>query len=187
AGRSGVSTDSGWNWTPSTGSSRWRTAITSPSSQVAEISSSSGTRAAASEWYRPASNAGGRPAKRPTPSWCTGLALPWTSRRAKPISPPKASTIAWWPRQTPSGGSRGRLGSVDCGLERGELAQALVVLGRRLRVGDDPRARLEMRHAGGEHDRPDRDAGVKAKPRNGVADRPSVRPAAEALELGDQL
>ena len=34
----GVSTDSGWNWTPSTGSSRWRTAITSPSGAVAEIS-----------------------------------------------------------------------------------------------------------------------------------------------------
>ena len=31
----GVSTDSGWNWTPSTGSSRWRTPITSPSAQVA--------------------------------------------------------------------------------------------------------------------------------------------------------
>ena len=28
---SGVSTDSGWNWTPSIGSSRWRTPITSPS------------------------------------------------------------------------------------------------------------------------------------------------------------
>ena len=31
SGPSGVSTDSGWNWTPSIGSSRWRTAITSPS------------------------------------------------------------------------------------------------------------------------------------------------------------
>ena len=30
SGPTGVSTDSGWNWTPSTGSSRWRTAITSP-------------------------------------------------------------------------------------------------------------------------------------------------------------
>ena len=34
-------------------------------------------------------------------------ALPWTSRRAGPTSPPKASTIAWWPRQTPSVGTRG--------------------------------------------------------------------------------
>ena len=49
-GPSGVSTDSGWNCTPSTRSVRWRTAITSPSSVVAEISSSSGTVFAASEW-----------------------------------------------------------------------------------------------------------------------------------------
>ena len=38
-----VSTDSGWNWTPSTGSSRCRTAITSPSSLVAETVRQSGT------------------------------------------------------------------------------------------------------------------------------------------------
>ncbi len=50
AGPSGVSTDSGWNCTPSTGSSRWRTPITSPSSLVAVTSSASGTRVAASEW-----------------------------------------------------------------------------------------------------------------------------------------
>src|SRR5262249_54968364 len=50
AGPCGVSTDSGWNWMPSTGSSRWRTAITSPSSVVAHTSSESGTRVAASEW-----------------------------------------------------------------------------------------------------------------------------------------
>jgi hypothetical protein len=49
AAPSGVSTDSGWNWMPSTGRSRWRTAITSPSSVVAHTSSSFGTRAAASE------------------------------------------------------------------------------------------------------------------------------------------
>ena len=45
-----VSTDSGWNWTPSTGSSRWRTPITSPSSLVADTVRQSGTRVAASEW-----------------------------------------------------------------------------------------------------------------------------------------
>ena len=50
AGPSGVSTDSGWNWTPSTHSSRCRTAITSPSALVADTSRSSGTRVAASEW-----------------------------------------------------------------------------------------------------------------------------------------
>ena len=37
-----------------------------------------------------------------------GLALPWTSSRAQPTSPPKTSTIAWWPRQTPSVGIVGR-------------------------------------------------------------------------------
>ena len=47
---SGVSTDSGWNCTPSIGSSRWRTAITSPSAAVAETSKTSGTDVAASEW-----------------------------------------------------------------------------------------------------------------------------------------
>ena len=50
AGPTGVSTDSGWNCTPSIGSSRWRTAITSPSSAYAVGSSSSGSRVAASEW-----------------------------------------------------------------------------------------------------------------------------------------
>src|SRR5262249_663241 len=46
----GVRTDSGWNCTPSIGSSRWRTAITSPSAAVAETSSESGSEVAASEW-----------------------------------------------------------------------------------------------------------------------------------------
>ena len=50
SGPTGVSTDSGWNWTPSIGSSGWRTAMTSPSAAVAEISSTSGIRVAASEW-----------------------------------------------------------------------------------------------------------------------------------------
>src|SRR5205823_6321270 len=47
AGPSGVSTDSGWNCTPTIGSSRWRTAITSPSSAYAVGSRSSGKRVAA--------------------------------------------------------------------------------------------------------------------------------------------
>ena len=50
AGPSGVSTDSGWNWTPTIGNVRWRTAITSPSSANAVGCSSSGIRVAASEW-----------------------------------------------------------------------------------------------------------------------------------------
>ena len=45
-----VSTDSGWNCTPSTGSVRCRTPITSPSSARADTSSSSGMRDAESEW-----------------------------------------------------------------------------------------------------------------------------------------
>ena len=45
-----VSTDSGWNCTPSTGSVRCLTPITSPSSDRADTSSSSGMRVAASEW-----------------------------------------------------------------------------------------------------------------------------------------
>ena len=46
----GVSTDSGWNWTPSAGSSRWRTPITT-SPYVALSSSSSGSSGSAtSEW-----------------------------------------------------------------------------------------------------------------------------------------
>ncbi len=39
------------------------------------------------------------------------------------------------------------LGEVDRGLERGELAQALLVLGRRVGVGDDACARLQVRDA----------------------------------------
>ncbi len=48
-GPSGVRTLSGWNWTPSIGSARWRTPITSPSGVRAVTSRSSGTRIAASE------------------------------------------------------------------------------------------------------------------------------------------
>ena len=45
----GVSTDSGWNWTPSIGNFVCRTAITSPSGARADTSSESGSRVAASE------------------------------------------------------------------------------------------------------------------------------------------
>ena len=50
AGPRGVSTDSGWNWTPCTERSRWRTPITSPSVVRAVTSSAAGTSSAASEW-----------------------------------------------------------------------------------------------------------------------------------------
>ena len=49
AGPSGVSTLSGWNCTPSIGSSRWRTPITSPSAVWEVTTSPSGTSVAASE------------------------------------------------------------------------------------------------------------------------------------------
>ena len=44
--------DSGWNWTPSTASVRWRSPITTPSAVVAVTSSSSGTEAGVTtrEW-----------------------------------------------------------------------------------------------------------------------------------------
>src|SRR5712691_799997 len=47
-----VRIDSGWNWTPSTGSRRWRRPMISPSSAQAVTSSASGTvsRRTASEW-----------------------------------------------------------------------------------------------------------------------------------------
>src|SRR5690606_16622532 len=44
------STGSGWTCTPSSGSERWRTPITVPSSARAVTSSSAGTVSAASEW-----------------------------------------------------------------------------------------------------------------------------------------
>ena len=50
SGPSGVRTLSGWNWTPSIGSSRWRTPITSPSGVRAVTSSSAGTLSTAREW-----------------------------------------------------------------------------------------------------------------------------------------
>ena len=45
-----VSTDSGWNWTPSAGSSRWRTAITISSAEALRSSSSGSSGSATSEW-----------------------------------------------------------------------------------------------------------------------------------------
>ena len=56
--------------------------------------------------------------------------------------------------------SRG-LREVESRLERGELAQALLVLRVGAGVGDDARAGLQVRDAVVEHDRADRDAGVE--------------------------
>ena len=46
----GVSTDSGWNWTPSAGRSRWRTAITTPPPRAVTVSASGSSGSATSEW-----------------------------------------------------------------------------------------------------------------------------------------
>jgi hypothetical protein len=61
------------------------------------------------------------------------------------------------------------------------------VLEIRARVGDDPGAGLQQRHAVVQHDRPDRDAGVHRAAGEDIADGTGVRPAPVALELGDDL
>jgi hypothetical protein len=89
------------------GSSRCRSAITIPDGVRPVTSSSAGTEpdSTASEWYRVAVNGEGSPASTPTPSWTTWLVLPCSSSGARTTTPPKASAMAWCPRQTPSTGS----------------------------------------------------------------------------------
>ena len=58
-----------------------------------------------------------------------------------------------------------RLREVDGRLDRCELAQALLVLGRGIGVGDDARAGLQVRNVVVEDDRPDRDARVEVSSR----------------------
>ena len=48
----------------------------------------------------------GRPSKSAVPSWWIGLVLPCMGFGARTTRPPKASPIAWWPRQTPRMGRR---------------------------------------------------------------------------------
>src|SRR5262249_5732001 len=76
---SGVRTDSGWNWTPKTGLPRTASPMTRPSSVRAVTARSPGRLSSRTirEWYRPAGNGLGRPAKSPVPSWRTGELLPW--------------------------------------------------------------------------------------------------------------
>src|SRR5579872_6704266 len=106
-----VSTDSGWNCTPHTGCSTWRTAWISVSSSldVASISSDSGrvARSTINEWYRITSNGDGSPAKSPVPSCTMRDILPCITRAARTTRPPYASPMAWWPRHTPSVGITG--------------------------------------------------------------------------------
>ena len=70
---------------------------------------------------------------------------------------------------------------------RRQLAQALLVLGCRVGVRDDARARLEVGDAVTHDRRPERDARVHGAVRERVEDGAAVRAAPEALELGDQL
>ncbi len=52
AGPLGVRSDSGWNWTPSTGRVRWRSPMITPSEVAAVTSSTAGTDAGSTtrEW-----------------------------------------------------------------------------------------------------------------------------------------
>ena len=68
-----------------------------------------------------------------------------------------------------------RLRELDRALERGELVQAFLVLGRRVGVGDDPAARLEIRDAVAQHERPDRDARVERALLREARSRPRPR------------
>ena len=68
-----------------------------------------------------------------------------------------------------------RLRELDRGLERRELAQALLVLLGRIGVGDDPAAGLQQRDAVAQDDRADRDARVERAVRERVADGAGVR------------
>src|SRR5262249_25421922 len=81
-----VKIDSGWNWTPSTGSRRWRRPMISPSSAHAVISSASGivSRMTASEWYRVATKGLPSPANSPRPACLIAEVLPciWVLARA---------------------------------------------------------------------------------------------------------
>ena len=102
---SGVSTDSGWNWTPCAGSSRWRIAISTPP-PCAVASSSSGRSASHDERVVAADRQRiGQPGEeavavvRRSRSSCRA---PGTWRTTVP---PNACASDWWPRQTPSVGT----------------------------------------------------------------------------------
>ena len=98
-------TDSGWNCTPQTGYFRWRTAWISLASSCARAvttsSRGSDKGAAIREWYRITSSGEGSPLNRSVPSCTTCDVFPCITRPARTTFPPYASTIAWWPRQTP--------------------------------------------------------------------------------------
>ena len=123
---------------------------------VARASRSPRTRRAG-RGRRPASGSGrpaagsGRPAKMPAPSCSISASLPWIGS-PRIDRPPNASTIAWWPRQTPSVGTpasgKARAASIEIPASGGRagarrdhepLGAALEQLGDRRRGRCGPR------------------------------------------------
>src|SRR5919204_653579 len=80
-----------------------------------------------------------------------------------------------------------RLRQLDRELERRELPQALLVLRRRVGVGDDPCAGLQERDPLVQGDRANCDARVQRPVRQGIADGARIWTAAVGFELGDDL
>ena len=68
-----------------------------------------------------------------------------------------------------------RLCQLDRGLERAQLGEALLVLGGRVRVGDDPAAGLQVRDAVAQPERADRDARVELSRLAAGSSRPRRR------------
>ena len=103
---SSVSTDSGWNCTPSAGSSRWRMPMSTPpplavtSKHVGQRRGVDDQRVVAPDGQRRAAarrRSCGRRARSSVVLPCTGS---WRT-----TVPPKACASAWWPRHTPSVGT----------------------------------------------------------------------------------
>ena len=98
---SGVSTDSGWNWTPSAGSSRWRMAITTPppwavASRLVGQVGVHDQRVIARDGQR-ARQAGEEVLAVVGDLGRLAVHGMWRTTR-----PPNACPSDWWPRQTPS-------------------------------------------------------------------------------------
>ena len=140
------------------GSSRRRTPMTSPSSVRAVISRSSGTRIAASEWYRPASISSGEPGVYPTSVVADAACLPGAVAAPLPARPRRRT-----PRRSPDGRGRRR------------------AWGRAARVAGSPRRRPRRRTDG-----PVRETTRRSAPR-ASASSSSDCVVAEHLDVGSEL
>ena len=100
---SGVSTDSGWNWTPSAGSSRWRTPIRCRRSEALRLEHA-GQLGRGDQRVVTADEQRVGQAREDRRAVVADLRVLAVDRLADDHSPPNASTIAWCPRQTPSVG-----------------------------------------------------------------------------------